>query len=195
MKNGVVSSMKNTNNLVCRCNWCNLKNQLYVKYHDEEWGMPLYDDKKLFEFLILEPFQAGLSWETVLMKRENFRQAFDNFDIDKICNYEETKILELLQDASIIRNRRKMEASIANAKVFREIQKEWGSFSNYIWHFTNGEVIYEVNKTCSELSDHVAKDMKKRGMKFIGTTIIYSYLQAIGVIYSHDTECFLYKEK
>lgn len=195
MKNGVVSYMKNTNNLVCRCNWCNLKNQLYVKYHDEEWGMPLYDDKKLFEFLILEPFQAGLSWETVLMKRENFRQAFDNFDIDKICNYEETKILELLQDASIIRNRRKMEASIANAKVFREIQKEWGSFSNYIWHFTNGEVIYEVNKTCSELSDHVAKDMKKRGMKFIGTTIIYSYLQAIGVIYSHDTECFLYKEK
>lgn len=195
MKNGVVSYMKNTNNLVCRCNWCNLKNQLYVKYHDEEWGMPLYDDKKLFEFLILELFQAGLSWETVLMKRENFRQAFDNFDIDKICNYEETKILELLQDASIIRNRRKMEASIANAKVFREIQKEWGSFSNYIWHFTNGEVIYEVNKTCSELSDHVAKDMKKRGMKFIGTTIIYSYLQAIGVIYSHDTECFLYKEK
>lgn len=195
MKNGVVSYMKNTNNLVCRCNWCNFKNQLYVKYHDEEWGMPLYDDKKLFEFLILEPFQAGLSWETVLMKRENFRQAFDNFDIDKICNYEETKILELLQDASIIRNRRKMEASIANAKVFREIQKEWGSFSNYIWHFTNGEVIYEVNKTCSELSDHVAKDMKKRGMKFIGTTIIYSYLQAIGVIYSHDTECFLYKEK
>lgn len=195
MKNGVVSYMKNTNNLVCRCNWCNFKNQLYVKYHDEEWGMPLYDDKKLFEFLILEPFQAGLSWETVLMKRENFRQAFDNFDIDKICNYEETKILELLQDASIIRNRRKMEASIANAKVFREIQKEWGSFSNYIWHFTNREVIYEVNKTCSELSDHVAKDMKKRGMKFIGTTIIYSYLQAIGVIYSHDTECFLYKEK
>lgn len=195
MKNGVVSYMKNTNNLVCRCNWCNPKNQLYVKYHDEEWGMPLYDDKKLFEFLILEPFQAGLSWETVLMKRENFRQAFDNFDIDKICNYEETKILELLQDASIIRNRRKMEASIANAKVFREIQKEWGSFSNYIWHFTNGEVIYEVNKTCSELSDHVAKDMKKRGMKFIGTTIIYSYLQAIGVIYSHDTECFLYKER
>ncbi len=195
MKNGVVSYMKNTNNLVCRCNWCNLKNQLYVKYHDEEWGIPSYDDKKLFELLILEPFQAGLSWETVLMKRENFRQAFDNFDINKICNYEETKILELLQDASIIRNRRKMEASIANAKVFREIQKEWGFFSNYIWHFTNGEVIYEVNKTCSELSDHVAKDMKKRGMKFIGTTIIYSYLQAIGVIYSHDTECFLYKEK
>ena len=196
MKNGVVNYMEDTNNLVCRCSWCNLKNQLYVKYHDEEWGIPSYDDKKLFELLILEPFQAGLSWETVLMKRENFRQAFDNFDIDKICNYEETKILELLQDASIIRNRRKIEAAIVNAKVFREMQKEWGSFSSYIWHFTNGEVIYyEVNKTCSELSDHVAKDMKKRGMKFIGTTIIYSYLQAIGVIYSHDTECFLYKEK
>lgn len=116
MKNGVVNYMEDTNNLVCRCSWCNLKNQLYVKYHDEEWGIPSYDDKKLFELLILEPFQAGLSWEKVLMKRENFRQAFDNFDIDKICNYEETKILELLQDASIIRNRRKIEAAIVNAK-------------------------------------------------------------------------------
>ncbi len=194
-KNGVGNYMKNEDNLLCRCKWCNLKNQLYVKYHDEEWGIPSYDDKKLFELLVLEPFQAGLSWETILMKRESFRRAFDNFDIDKICNYEEGKIGELLKDSSIIRNRRKIEASIVNARVFREIQKEWGTFSNYIWHFTNGEVIYEVDKTCSELSDHIAKDMKKRGMKFIGTTIIYSYLQAIGVIYSHDIECFLYKEK
>lgn len=194
-KNGVGNYMKNEDNLLCRCKWCNLKNQLYVKYHDEEWGIPSYDDKKLFELLVLEPFQAGLSWETILMKRESFRRAFDNFDIDKICNYEEGKIGELLKDSSIIRNRRKIEASIVNARAFREIQKEWGTFSNYIWHFTNGEVIYEVDKTCSELSDHIAKDMKKRGMKFIGTTIIYSYLQAIGVIYSHDIECFLYKEK
>lgn len=187
--------MKDSEHLVSRCKWCNLKNQVYVKYHDEEWGVPLYDDKKLFELLILEPFQAGLSWETVLMKRDNFRQAFDNYDLEKICNYEETKVLELLNNASIIRNRRKIEAAIVNARVFREIQKEWGSFSHYIWNFTNGEVVYEVEKTCSELSDQVSKDMKKRGMKFIGTTIIYSYLQAIGVIYSHEIGCFLYKEK
>ena len=187
--------MKESEHLVCRCKWCNLKNPIYVKYHDEEWGVPTYDDKKLFEVLVLESFQAGLSWETILIKRENFRRAFDHFDIDRIGRYEETKVMALLQDRSIIRNRRKIEATIVNARVFREIQKEWGSFSHYIWHFTNGEVVYEVEKTYSELSDRVAKDMKKRGMKFVGATTIYSYLQAVGIIYSHEKKCFLYDRK
>lgn len=178
-----------------RCKWCNLKNPIYVEYHDHEWGSPVYDDKTLLEFLILEPFQAGLSWETILLKRENFRRVFEDYDIEKICRFDETKILEMLGDASIIRNRRKIEAAINNAKIFVEIQKEWGSFSDYIWHFTDGEVVYEIGKTNSLLSDKIAKDMKKRGMKFVGTTIIYSFLQAIGVIYSHDRECFLYKKE
>lgn len=166
-----------------------------MEYHDHEWGSPVYDDKTLLEFLILEPFQAGLSWETILLKRENFRRVFEDYDIEKISRFDETKILEMLGDASIIRNRRKIEAAINNAKIFVEIQKEWGSFSDYIWHFTDGEVVYEIGKTNSLLSDKIAKDMKKRGMKFVGTTIIYSFLQAIGVIYSHDRECFLYKKE
>lgn len=177
-----------------RCKWCNLKNDLYVKYHDEEWGVPTYDDYSLFEFLVLEPFQAGLSWETILNKRENFRTAFDNYDIDKICNYKEDKITELMQNQGIIRNRRKIEAAINNASVFKEIQKEWSSFSDYIWHFTDHQTIYEVGKASSPLSDEISKDLKKRGMKFIGTTIVYAYLQSIGVIYSHDEGCFLYKK-
>lgn len=178
-----------------RCWWCNLKNPLYVAYHDEEWGVPQYDDDKLFEFLVLESFQAGLSWETILNKRENFRRAFDGFDREKIQNYDEKKIQELMGDASIIRNRRKIEAAIGNAEIFGEIQKEWGSFSEYIWHYTEGKVIYEVDETRSPLSDQISKDLKKRGMKFVGTTIIYAYLQAIGVVYSHDKECFMYWEK
>lgn len=177
-----------------RCKWCNLKNDLYVKYHDDEWGVPTYDDYSLFEFLVLEPFQAGLSWETILNKRENFRTAFDNYDIDKIRNYKEDKITELMQNPGIIRNRKKIEAAINNASVFKEIQKEWSSFSDYIWHFTDHQTIYEVGKASSPLSDEIAKDLKKRGMKFIGTTIVYAYLQSIGVIYSHDEGCFLYKK-
>ena len=176
-----------------RCKWCNLKNPLYVKYHDEEWGQQVYDDNVLFEFLVLEPFQAGLSWETILNKRENFRRAFDNFDPKVIVNYDENKILELMNDASIIRNRRKIDATIINAKVFLDIQKEWGTFSEYIWHFTEHQIICEFDKTKSDLSDIISKDLKKRGMKFVGTTIVYSFLQAIGIINSHEEGCFLYE--
>lgn len=178
-----------------RCKWCNLENPLYVKYHDEEWCVPVYDDAVLFEFIILESFQAGLSWETILNKRENFRTAFDNFDPYKIKDYGEDKIIELINNKGIIRNRRKIETAVGNARVFLEIQKAWGSFSKYIWHFTDEKIIYETGKTCSELSDQISKDLKKQGMKFVGTTIVYAYLQAIGVIYSHDLECYMYKEK
>lgn len=177
-----------------RCRWCNLNNPVYIAYHDEEWGVPQYDDRKLFELLILEPFQAGLSWETVLNKRENFRLAFDGFDPEKVCRYGEDKIQSLLSDAGIIRNRRKIEAAVCNAEVFLRIQAEWGGFYRYIWHFTEGKTICEKNLTHSDLSDQISADLKKRGMKFIGTTVLYSYLQAIGVIYSHDRECFLYQE-
>lgn len=176
-----------------RCRWCNLHNPIYVSYHDEEWGRPQFDDRKLFELLVLEPFQAGLSWETILNKRENFRIAFDDFDPEKISRYDEERILALLSDPGIIRNRRKIEAAIRNAAVFLQIQKQWGGFHRYIWHFTDGKTVYEVDKTHSALSDLISADLKKCGMKFIGTTIVYSYLQAIGVIYSHDRECFLYQ--
>lgn len=177
-----------------RCKWCNLDNPLYVKYHDEEWGEPTYDDKELFELLILESFQAGLSWECILNKRENFRHAYDNFDIDKIVCYDETKINELKENKGIIRNKLKIKASINNAKIFKKIEKEYGSFSKYIWSFTNNQIIYETNKTSSKLSDQISKDLKKRGMTFVGTTIIYAYLQAIGIINSHDENCFKYKK-
>ena len=177
-----------------RCKWCNLDNPLYVKYHDEEWGEPTYDDKDLFELLILESFQAGLSWECVLNKRENFRHAYDNFDIDKIINYDEAKINELKQNPGIIRNKLKIKASINNAKIFKQIKKEYGSFSKYIWGFTNNQIIYETNKASSKLSDQISKDLKKKGMTFVGTTIIYAYLQAIGIVNSHDENCFKYKK-
>ena len=176
-----------------RCKWCNPQNELYIKYHDKEWGQPSYEDKYLFEMLILESFEAGLSWECVLNKREAFRKAFDNFDIDKIYNYDDKKIKELLENSNIIRNKLKINAAINNSKIFKEIQKEYQTFSNYIWHFTDNKIIYEIDKTSSELSDKISKDLKKRGMKFVGTTIIYSYLQAIGVIYSHEEGCFLKK--
>ena len=176
----------------CRCRWCNLKNPLYVKYHDEEWGVPVYDDKIFFEFLVLEPFQAGLSWETILNKRENFRKAFDDFEPSVIIHYDEEKVLSLMTDKGIIRNRRKIDATIHNAEIFLEIQKEWGTFSDYIWHFTEGKVIHEWDKTSSELSDLVSKDLKRRGMKFVGTTIMYSYLQAVGIINSHEPDCSFY---
>lgn len=177
----------------CRCKWCNMKNPKYIEYHDNEWGVPEHDERMLFELLILENFQAGLSWECVLNKRGDFRAAFDQFNLDKVCEYKEEKLAELLQDKRLIRNRLKMNAAVNNAKVFREIQKEYGGFSRYIWHFTDGKVIYENDKTSSELSDMVSADLKKRGMKFVGTTIIYSYLQAIGIINSHEEKCFLYK--
>ena len=178
-----------------RCAWCNLKNQKYVEYHDNEWGIANFDDKYLFEMLILESFQAGLSWECVLNKRDSFRQAYDNFDLEKVCNYDEKKKQELISNAEIIRNKLKVNASINNAKIFRDIKNEFGTFYNYLKTFTNGETYYEVGLTSSELSDKISKDLKKRGMKFVGTTIIYSYLQAIGIINSHDKDCFMYKEE
>ena len=174
-----------------RCHWANPKNALYIRYHDQEWGVPLYDDKKLFEMLILECFQAGLSWECVLNKREAFREAFDDFDLEKICSYDEEKIEELKNNPFIIRNRLKIQAAVTNAKVFRDIQKEYGSFSEYLWHWTGGKVIFENTKTTSPLSDEISKDLKKRGMKFVGTTVVYSYFQAVGVISSHEDGCFL----
>ena len=177
-----------------RCKWCNLNNPKYVEYHDNEWCKPNNDEKYLYEMLILESFQAGLSWECVLNKRDDFRKAFDNFDIDKICNYKEEKIEELLRNEKIIRNKLKINATINNSKIFKKIQNEYGTFYNYLRTFTNDKIIYEINQTTNELSDSLSKDLKKRGMKFVGSTIIYSYLQAIGVIYSHDKECFMYKK-
>lgn len=176
-----------------RCAWCNLKNQKYVEYHDNEWGVANFNDKYLFEMLILESFQAGLSWECVLNKRDSFRQAYDNFDLEKVCNYDEKKKQELISNAEIIRNKLKVNASVNNAKIFRDIKNEFGTFYNYLKTFTNGETYYEVGLTSSELSDKISKDLKKRGMKFVGTTIIYSYLQAIGIINSHDKDCFMHK--
>ena len=177
-----------------RCQWCNLNNSLYVKYHDEEWCVLNNDEKYLFEMLILESFQAGLSWECVLNKRKDFEKAYNNFDIDKIINYDDKKIEELLNNKKIIRNKLKIKASIENAKIFKAIQKEYGSFNNYLNNFTNKQIIYELNKTTNYLSDNISKDLQKRGMKFVGSTIIYAYLQAIGIIYSHDKECYLYKD-
>ena len=175
-----------------RCFWVNKDNPLYVDYHDNEWGVPKYDDHELYELLILEMFQAGLSWETILNKRENFRKAFDSFNWNSIVNYDEDKINELMQDKGIIRNRKKIEATINNTKVFLNIQKEYGSFANFIWSFTDNKVIITDSKVVSnELSDTISKELRKRGMKFVGTVIIYSYLQAIGVINSHEDNCFL----
>lgn len=177
-----------------RCKWCNPKNELYVKYHDGEWGVVNYDDKYLYEMLILESFQAGLSWECVLNKRESFRLAYDNFDLEKVISYNADKINELANNKDIIRNKRKIVSSINNSKIFKEIITEYGSFYDYLQTFTNGKIIYEIDQTTNELSDKISKDLKKRGMSFVGSVIIYSYLQAIGVIYSHDEECFLHKK-
>ena len=176
-----------------RCSWCNEQNPIYVDYHDNEWCQPDFSDKYLYEMLILESFQAGLSWECVLNKRESFRQAYDDFDIDKICLYDSKKIAELLSNTNIIRNKLKIKASINNSIIFKDIVCEFGSFYDYIKTFTEGKIIYETGKTINELSDKISIDLKKRGMSFVGSTIIYSYLQAIGVIYSHDKECYLHK--
>ena len=181
------------NNLT-RCKWCNTKNNTYITYHDNEWCIPNFNENYLYQMLILESFQAGLYWECVLNKRESFRIAYDNFDINKICHYDDNKINELLNNKNIIRNKLKIRASINNSKIFKAISEEFGSFYNYLITFTKGNIIYEIDKTTNELSDILSKDLKKRGMKFVGSTIIYSYLQAIGIIYSHDKECFLYKK-
>ena len=176
-----------------RCKWCNLKNSIYIKYHDKEWGVPNFDEQYLFEMLILESFQAGLSWECVLNKREAFRKAFDGFNAEKIVNYDDNKIAELQNNKDIIRNKLKIRSAVNNAKIFLEIQKEYGSFREYLKVFTGEQRIIEVDKTTSPLSDALSADLVKRGMKFVGSTIIYSYLQAIGVISSHEEECFMYK--
>ena len=179
-----------------RCSWVNLQNPRYVRYHDEEWGVPLYDDRKLFELLILEMFQAGLSWECILNKRDNFRKAFDGFDIEKVMVYDEEKVKELMSDPGIVRNERKIRAAIANSKVFRKIQREFCSFSDYIWSYTDGKVIREVFtvRTTSPLSDAISNDLKKRGMTFVGSTIIYSYLQSMGMIQAHSETCMCCKQ-
>lgn len=177
-----------------RCRWCNLKNPAYVRYHDEEWGQPVHDDGALYELLLLECFQAGLSWECVLNKRDAFRRAFDGFDVDKVAAYGEDKLSSLLRDPAIIRNRLKIRAAVRNSAVFKAIQQEFGTFSDYIWSFTGGRVVQEpcTLRTTSPLSDGVSADLKRRGMTFVGSTIVYSYLQAIGVIDGHEEGCGWY---
>ncbi len=179
-----------------RCGWVNLKNAAYVKYHDEEWGRPLYDDKRLYELLILECFQAGLSWECVLNKRAAFRAAFDDFDIDEVILYDDAKLEELMRNPRIIRNRLKIQAAVKNSAVFKEIQAEYGSFSDYIWSFTGNKIVVEeyTLRTTSPLSDAISKDLKRRGMSFVGSTIVYSFLQAMGVINGHSRDCMCYRQ-
>jgi DNA-3-methyladenine glycosylase I len=178
-----------------RCGWC-LSSDLYKEYHDKEWGVPVYDDPKLFEFLILETFQAGLSWITILNKRENFRKAFDNFDYQKVANYSEHKIQELLLDAGIIRNKLKVYSAVSNAQAFIKVQEEFGSFSKYIWQFTGGKPIDNKRQSLKEvpatspLSDEISKDLKKRGFKFVGSTVVYAHMQATGMVNDHVEGCW-----
>ncbi|XCF06819.1 DNA-3-methyladenine glycosylase I [Tamlana crocina] len=182
-----------------RCGWCE-GDALYEAYHDEEWGVPVYDDDTLFEFLTLETFQAGLSWITVLRKRENFRKAFDDFNYIKIARYNQDKMDELLQDPGIIRNKLKVKATVTNAQAFMKIQEEFGSFSKYIWGFVDGKPIKNSIKNYKEapantpLSDTISKDLKKRGFKFVGTTVVYAHIQATGMVNDHETSCFRYNQ-
>lgn len=182
-----------------RCGWCN-SSELYQKYHDEEWGVPVYEDHKLFEFLLLETFQAGLSWITILNKRENFKNAFDAFDYKKIANYSEDKIQDLLQDPGIIRNQLKVRSAVSNAIAFIKVQEEFGSFSKYIWGFVDGKPIINNRKSLSEvqattpLSDAISKDLKKRGFKFVGSTVVYAHMQATGMVNDHVEDCWTRKQ-
>ncbi|WP_285269547.1 DNA-3-methyladenine glycosylase I [Kaistella rhinocerotis] len=177
-----------------RCAWCE-KDDLYRKYHDEEWGVPVFNDQTIFEFLVLESFQAGLSWHTILKKRENFRSVFDDFNYKKIAHYSEEKVEELMQDAGIIRNRLKILAAINNAQRFVEVQQEFGTFSKYIWNFVDGkpvinhpQILKDVPAT-STISDRLAKDLKKRGFKFLGSTVMYAHMQATGMVNDHVADC------
>lgn len=180
-----------------RCFWVT-DSAPYQEYHDTEWGVPVYDDETLFEFLLLETFQAGLSWITILNKRENFRTAFDNFDYQKIANYSEAKFLELAQNEGIIRNKLKIQSATSNARLFMEIQKEYGSFSEFIWAYVDGKPIINHFKSkeevpaTTELSDRISKDLKKMGFKFVGSTIIYAFMQAVGMVNDHTADCFKY---
>lgn len=182
-----------------RCSWC-LKDDLYINYHDKEWGVPVHDDKLLFEFLILEGVQAGLSWHTVLKKRENYRLAYDDFDVQKVARYDQKKVDELMNNAGLIRNKLKIAASITNAQKFIEVQNEFGSFNKYIWSFVDGKTITNYWERLdqipakTELSDAISKDMLKRGFKFVGSTILYAHLQATGVINDHLIDCFRHSE-
>lgn len=182
-----------------RCGWC-VGDPLYEAYHDLEWGVPVKDDDTLFEFLILETFQAGLSWITILRKRENFREAFDHFDYKKIAAYNQDKVDELLQNPGIIRNKLKVHATVSNAKAFMDIQQEFGSFSKYIWGFVDGKPIknslenYKHAPATTELSDVISKDLKKRGFKFVGSTVIYAHMQATGMVNDHEIHCFRYDQ-
>lgn len=182
-----------------KCGWCK-GDALYEKYHDEEWGVPIKDDNILFEFLVLETFQAGLSWITVLKKRENFRKSFDNFDYRKIAKYDDSKVDTLLENTGIIRNRLKVKATVSNAIAFLQVQKEFGNFSAYIWEFVNHEPLrnkvphYKEAPANTALSDKVSKDLKKRGFKFVGSTVIYAYMQATGMVNDHEINCFRYNE-
>lgn len=182
-----------------RCGWCE-GDSLYEAYHDEEWGVPVYDDKTIFEFLLLETFQAGLSWITILKKRENFRKAFDDFDYQRIAKYSEEKVQELLNNPGIIRNKLKVRSAITNARAFMEVQEEFGSFSNYIWNFVDGKPIqnkvenYKEAPPTTEISDKLSKDLKKRGFKFVGSTVIYAHMQATGMVNDHEETCFRNKK-
>ncbi|TXD50939.1 MULTISPECIES: DNA-3-methyladenine glycosylase I [unclassified Polaribacter] len=181
-----------------RCFWVT-DSKLYQEYHDTEWGIPVYDDATLFEFLVLETFQAGVSWSTILNKRENFRKAFDAFDYQKIATYPESKFTELMQDAGIIRNKLKIRSAISNAQLFIEIQKEFGSFSNFVWGYVNKKPIVNEFQTkavvpaTTEISDKLSKDLKKRGFKFTGSTVMYAYMQAVGMVNDHTIDCFKHK--
>ena len=185
--------------MVKRCSWCG-EDPLYVKYHDEEWGAPLHDDRALFEFLVLEGAQAGLAWITVLRKREGYRAAFDGFDAAKVARYSDRKLNQLLQDARIIRNRLKVRSARQNARAFLAVQEEWGSFSDYIWHFVDGKPIQNRWQTMADLpaatplSDRISKDMKRRGFNFVGSTIVYAHMQATGMVNDHLADCFRHEE-
>lgn len=182
-----------------RCSWAG-NDPLYIQYHDEEWGVPVHNDIKLFEFLILEGAQAGLSWITILRKRDNYRKAFDNFDPEKISQYPEDKVLELLKDPGIIRNRLKIQAAVTNANAYLKIVSQFGSFDKYIWQFTDGKPIINNWNSLRELpakteiSDKMSKDLKKRGFKFVGSTICYAFMQAVGIVNDHTIDCFRYKQ-
>lgn len=182
-----------------RCPWPS-DDKLMIKYHDKEWGVPLYNDRKLFEFLILEGFQAGLSWRTVLYKRENFRKAFDNFDYNKVAKYDKRKVNSLLKDAGIIRNKLKIEGAITNAKAFLLVRKEFGTFDKYIWSFVNGKPIQNKFKSLkelpakTELSDKISDELRKRGFKFVGSTIVYAHMQATGMVNDHVVSCYRHRE-
>lgn len=183
--------------MVKRCTWVDEKSDIYKDYHDHEWGRPVYDDEKLYEMFLLETFQAGLSWITILKKREAFKEAFDQFDVKKIAQYDETKVTVLLNNEKIIRSKRKIAAAIKNAKIFMDIQNEFGSFSKYIWGFSNNQIIKNIDdnfKTTSKLSDEISNDLKKRGMSFVGSITIYSYLQAVGIVNDHELNCFCYNK-